>query len=97
MSDLISKEALINGIVNTPTNSDGYNPVYLNGSATRQLEILDIISCLSTVSEQEIRNRVIEEFIHRTDKECGFYKGDNTNLSREMLLKIAEQMKEVGE
>lgn len=46
--------------------------------------------------DKEIRNKVIEEFIHRVGKECGFYI-NNPILNRGMLLRIAEQMKEVGE
>ena len=49
MSDLISRSALIERIVNTPTEESGYNPVYLNGCATRQKEIIDIINELPLV------------------------------------------------
>ena len=47
--DLISRELLIKEIVNKPTEQSGYNPVYLNGCATRQNEIIDIINSMPTV------------------------------------------------
>lgn len=49
MSDLISRSALIEKIVNTPTESSGYNLVYLDGCATRKNEIIDIINEHPTV------------------------------------------------
>ena len=49
MSDLISRELLTKEIVNRPTEQSGYNPVYLNGCATRQNEIIDIINDMPTV------------------------------------------------
>lgn len=91
MSDLISKETLINEIVNTPTNSDGYNPVYLSGSATRQLEILDIINELPSVSEQEIRNKAIDTFMIAIETLVKLHGAVSVSEIKE----IAEQMKEV--
>lgn len=61
------------------------------------IERCGLIEEQPTVSEQEIRDKVIGEFIHRIDKECGYHNGENKNLSREMLLRIAEQMKESEE
>lgn len=49
MSDLISRELLVKEIINRPTEQSGYNPVYLNGCATRQNEIIDIINDMPTV------------------------------------------------
>ena len=49
MGDLIDRKALLELIVNTPTEESGYNPVYLNGCATRQFEILDIIERMPIV------------------------------------------------
>lgn len=42
------------------------------------------------------RNNAIDDFIHECDKNCGFYSGENKNLTREDLLKIAEQLKAGG-
>ena len=49
MNDLISRKALIETIVNTPTKESGYNPVYLQGCITRQHEILDMIERMPTI------------------------------------------------
>lgn len=49
MSDLIIRELLVKEIVNRPTEQSGYNPVYLNGCATRQNEIIDIINDMPSV------------------------------------------------
>ena len=38
-------------------------------------------------------NKAIDDFIHECDKYCGFYSGDNKNLTREAMLSIAEQLK----
>ncbi len=48
---MIDEKRLIEEIVNTPTEESGYNPVYLSGCATRQLEILDIIDRQPKVGE----------------------------------------------
>lgn len=49
MNDLISRQAAIEAIVNTPTNPEHKymgNFVYMDGTATRQNEIIDIIEAL---------------------------------------------------
>ena len=38
-------------------------------------------------------NKAIDDFIHGCDKYCGFYSGKNKNITREDMLKIAEQLK----
>ena len=38
-------------------------------------------------------NKAIDDFIHECDKHCGFYTGYNENLTREDILRIAEQLK----
>lgn len=48
---MIDEKKLIEAIVNTPTEESGYNPVYLNGCATRQFEIIDIIDKQPKVGE----------------------------------------------
>lgn len=58
---LISREALLKEIVNRPTEQSGYNPVYLNGCATRQNEIIDIINDMPTVESVPV---VHGEWIH---------------------------------
>ena len=41
-----------------------------------------------------IYNKAIDDFIHECDKYCEFYGGKNKNITREDILKIAEQLKE---
>ena len=40
-----------------------------------------------------IYNKTIDDFIHECDKHCEFYSGKNKNITREDILKIAEQLK----
>ena len=42
------------------------------------------------------RNKAINDFIHACDKECGYYKGENKNLTRECMLMVAEMLKAGG-
>ena len=44
--------------------------------------------------DKAIRNEAIDDFIHECDKHCEFYSGKNKNITREDILKIAEQLKE---
>lgn len=43
--------------------------------------------------DKAIRNEAIDDFIHECDKYCGFYSGKNKSITREDILKIAEQLK----
>lgn len=45
----------------------------------------------------EFYNKALDDFIHECDKYCGFYTGNNKNLTREDMLNIAEQLKVGGE
>ena len=38
-------------------------------------------------------NKALDDFIHECDKYCGFYIGKNKSITREDILKIAEQLK----
>ena len=40
-------------------------------------------------------NKAVDDFIHECDKYCGYYKGENKNLTRECMLMIAEKIKVV--
>lgn len=42
-------------------------------------------------------NKAIDDFIHECDKCCGFYTGNNKNLTSEDMLNIAERLKAGGE
>ena len=45
----------------------------------------------------EFYNKAIDDFIKECDKYCGFYTGNNKNLTREDMLNIAERLKAGGE
>ena len=42
---------------------------------------------------EQAYNKAIDDFIHECDKCCGFYTGNNKNLTREDMLNIAERLK----
>ena len=42
-------------------------------------------------------NKAIDDFIHECDKHCEFYSGKNKSITREDILKIAEQLKGMTE
>ena len=42
---------------------------------------------------EQAYNKAIDDFIHECDKCCGFYTGNNKNITREDMLNIAEQLK----
>ena len=46
------------------------------------------------LNDKAIRNEALDDFIHECDKHCGFYSGKNKSITREDILKIAEQLKE---
>ena len=46
--------------------------------------------------DKAIRNEAIDDFIHECDKHCEFYSGKNKSITREDILKIAEQLKEMN-
>ena len=71
MSDLIIRELLVKEIVNRPTEQSGYNPVYLNGCATRQNEIIDIINDMPTVEAVPVvHGEWVNEYINRYGHPC---------------------------
>lgn len=61
---LIGADALTRAIVDSPSDISGYNPVYCNGVAKRQLEILDIVLNMNGTTEGEIRAKAIDEFVN---------------------------------
>ena len=42
-------------------------------------------------------DKAVDDFVHECDKYCEFYGGKNKNITREDILKIAEQLKAGGE
>ena len=42
-------------------------------------------------------DKAVDDFVHECDKHCEFYSGKNKNITREDILKIAEQLKEKTE
>ena len=55
----------------------------------------DVLFTLDRIRSYE-RNKAIDDFVHECDKYCGFYSGKNKNITREDILKIAEQLKAGG-
>ena len=41
-------------------------------------------------------DKAVDDFVHECDKYCGFYNGENKNITREGILKIAEKLKVRG-
>ena len=39
-------------------------------------------------------DKAVDDFVHECDKHCEFYSSKNKNITREDILKIAEQLKE---
>ena len=52
--------------------------------------IRDIHDCVA----RELYCKGVDDFVHKCDKHCGFYTGDNKNLTREDILFIANELKE---
>ena len=63
---------------------------------TRKDRISTIVEAVCVPNEvvKQIRSDAIDDFIHECDKYCGFYSGKNKSITREDILKIAEQLKE---
>lgn len=40
------------------------------------------------------RNKTLDEVLHTCDIECGLYSGDVKNLTRHVLMRVLEQLKE---
>ena len=58
-------------------------------------EIGTVEECKNSVLDiQKAYNKALNDFIHECDKYCGFYIGNNKIITREDILKIAEQLKE---
>ena len=48
-----------------------------------------------TIRKSNIQyDKAIDDFVHECDKHCEFYSGKNKSITREDILKIAEQLKE---
>lgn len=47
-------------------------------------------------ADAEVRAKAIDEFVKALDIHCGYYKGENKNVTRDDVLKIAEQLKAGG-
>ena len=97
---LIGADALTRAIVNSPSDISGYSPVYRNGVAKRQIEILDIILNMNGTTKGEIRAKAIDEFAESLLENAprnfaGEFElgGLCCYLSANQVMEIAEQMK----
>ena len=63
---------------------------------TRKDRISTIVEAVYVPDEvvKQIRSDAIDDFVHECDKHCEFYSGKNKSITREEILKIAEQVKE---
>ena len=49
-------------------------------------------NCKRLLNEE--KNKTLDEILHTCDIECGFYSGDVKNLTRHVLMRVLEQLKE---
>ena len=49
-------------------------------------------NCKRLLSEE--RNKTLDEVLHTCDIECGFYSGDVKNLTRHVLIRVLEGLRE---
>lgn len=49
-------------------------------------------NCKRLLSEE--RNKILDEVLYTCDVECGLYSGDVKNLTRHVLMRVLEQLKE---
>lgn len=70
------------------TDADTYKLVMEYGIAFNELDC--------SKHDKEIYNKAIDDFVHECDKCCGFYTGNNKNLTMEDILKIVEKLKAGG-
>ena len=49
-------------------------------------------NCKRLLSEE--RNKTLDEVLHTCDNECGFYSGDVKNLTRHVLIRVLEGLRE---
>lgn len=99
---LIGADVLTRAIVNSPSDTSGYNPVYCQGVAKRQIEILDIILNMNGTTEAEIRAKAIAEFAERLNSKISDFVLDHkdnldfasgVSVAWAMVDEIAEEMK----
>ena len=83
MDDLISRQAAIEAIVNTPTDVYSHDRIIsvLDGAAFRQNEIIDIIEALPS-AQSELENKILT--IGYTGKEGRIYIGGRLFAVREL-------------
>ena len=58
------------------------------------LNLTEMIRKIHDGVANEMYCKGIDDFVHKCDKHCGFYTGDNKNLTREDILFIANELKE---
>ena len=95
---LIGADALTRAIVNSPSDTSGYNPVYCQGVAKRQIEILDIMINMNGTTEGEIRAQTIDDFANTliprlTDV---IYQKDVESMTN-LINDVARELKAGGE
>ena len=56
------------------------------------IQILGIQKCAYNIKEE--RNKALDEVLKACDIECGFYSGDVKNLTRHILMRVLDGLRE---
>ena len=56
------------------------------------MQILGSQKCAYNIKEE--RNKTIDEVLNACDIECGFYSGDVKNLTRHVLMRVLDELRE---
>ena len=80
--------------IKTVVENKDYIVQLVNTAAKTMIEAFENLKIEDINMFQLGYNKAIDDFIHECDKHCEFYKGENKNLTREDILKIAKQLKE---
>ena len=56
------------------------------------MQILGSQKCAYNIKEE--RNKTLDEVLKACDIECGFYSGDVKNLTRHVLMRVLDELKE---
>ena len=56
------------------------------------MQILGRQKCAYNIKEE--RNKILDEVLKACDIECGFYSGDVKNLTRHVLMRVLDALKE---
>lgn len=81
--------------IKTVVENKDYIVQLVNTFANTMLEAFENLKIEDINMFQLGYNKAIDDFVHECDKYCGFYIGNNKIITREDILNIAEQLKEM--